>query len=724
MLRRQGELGLVHMRVLAIMVGSVLGCVLGGAVAVAQSVEAPLPAPAPLPSSSADLLSQPSAPKPQSYSAVPLPTTVAAPVAQPAPLLAAPASAPVVKKKPAPPPLETALSTDPSPTFQPDTLAATQRAAEHYADIVKTGGWATDTVELRGHSIGPEVTKLRKRLSIEGDLPSDQPIEGPAAQIWDGALTTAVKHFQSRMGLRETGIVAGETLKQINVPAEARAAALAASVERMSAFNFGFGDRYVVVNLPSTSVEAVENGQVAHRYVAIVGDPDHASPQIAAHITQVTLNPTWTLPVSIIKKEIIPRMQRDPGYLTRQKIRILDASGAEVDPKSIDWTTNRAVNYTLRQDSGAGNSLGSIRINMPNKLAVYMHDTPGKRLFGADYRFLSHGCVRVQGVFDYAEWLLQGSSNPDGGVWDKAAMQAKVKDGARLDIEVKKPVGVIWLYLTGWANDDGLVHFRDDVYGLDNPAVAGSPKAGAVASATIQVAPLSPLRRSRVQVISTRPLPNRVESIRRALFFARTRRTDGQSRRPIPPQRPNARSDALEEPRLDRLRLRIQGQMARRLGSGLHSPVLSRRADRVRRRPSALLRVPSQGRIASMRGARRRPAGRRDRPAPARTAAGRAPQAQPQAKVGEPAGRRLRCAGRVRFRGFRRRPPALEFCGLWPSQSSTRRRSGGFDAAPACFRARGRVSGPLRPQGGLNRQAKADLLGATGSPHGETLCQN
>jgi len=328
--------------------------------------------------------------------------------------------------------------------------------------------------------MGPEVAELRKRLAIEGDLPASEPIDGPAAEIWDKELTEAVKRFQARMGLRPTGIVSGQTLKEIDVPAQARAAALAASAERMSAFTFSFGDRYVFVNLPSTSVEAVENGQVAHRYVAIVGDPEHPSPQIAAHISEINLNPTWTLPVSIIKKEIIPRMLRDPGYLTREKIRILDGSGAEINPKSIDWTTTRAANYTLRQDSGAGNSLGSIRIGMPNKLAVYMHDTPGKRLFGADYRFLSHGCVRVQGVYDYAEWLLQGTPKDDGGVWDKAAMTEKVKGGARFDIKVTKSVPVLWLYLTGWANDDGVAHFRDDVYGLDNPAVANEP--GDVAS--------------------------------------------------------------------------------------------------------------------------------------------------------------------------------------------------------------------------------------------------
>ena len=201
----------------------------------------------------------------------------------------------------------------------------------------------------------------------------------------------------------------------------------------------------------------------------------------------VNLNPTWTVPVSIIKREIIPRMQRDPSYLAREKIRILDGSGAEIDPKSIDWTTQKAVNYTLRQDAGSGNSLGQIRIDMPNRQAVYMHDTPGKRLFGADYRFLSHGCVRVQGVYDYAEWLLAGTPDAAGLPWDKSELLAKVKEGAPVAIRLVKAEPVIWTYLTGWANDDGPAHFRTDVYGLDNPqpvaVAAPAPASAAVATA-------------------------------------------------------------------------------------------------------------------------------------------------------------------------------------------------------------------------------------------------
>lgn len=404
------------------------------------------------------------------------PAPAATPSSAPIPIVAAP----VKRKKVAPPPprLETALSTDSAPTLTPDTAALTAKAADRYAAIDAAGGWPTDIAPLNSRSRGPAVAELRRRLAIEGDLQPNA-ADGLGSLAWDADLTAAVKRFQGRMGLRQTGIVAGATLKALNVPASVRAEALAASARRIADLTFPFGERYVVVNLPATAVEAVENGAVVHRYAAIVGDPDHPSPQIAAHIAAINLNPTWTVPVSIIKKEIIPRMQRDPGYLAREKIRILDGTGAEIDPKRVDWSTERAASYTLRQDSGAGNSLGSIRIDMPNKQAVYMHDTPSKRLFGADYRFLSHGCVRVQGVYDLAAWLLEGTSGGPTGAWDKESLLAEIKNGAREDIRLTRPTPVIWVYLTGWASPDGAANFRNDVYGLDAAADASASAAPA-----------------------------------------------------------------------------------------------------------------------------------------------------------------------------------------------------------------------------------------------------
>jgi len=416
---------------------------------------APPPAPAAAPAS------QPTtpAPAPAAAPAAPAPTT---PGAAPAPT-AAPqtAAAPKPKPKPKPkpaPPREMALSDDPTPALQPETFFATSLASERYAAIADAGGWPRVGTPLQSGARGKAVAALRRRLSAEGDLAA----EAAGGDAWDAALAQAVKHFQFRMGLKQTGVVAGATLRELDVPASVRFRQLASSAQRLAGNDFPFGPRYVVVNIPSAAVDAVENGRVVRRYTAIVGDVEHPSPEVEAKIGAVNLNPTWTVPVSIIKNEIMPKMQKDSSYLAKARIRVFDNHGTEIEPKSINWTNERAANYTLRQDSGAQNSLGSIRIAMPNRHAVYMHDTPSKRLFSSDYRFLSHGCVRVEGVYDLAAWLLEGAP----GQWDRAAIMAKI-GGERQDVTLPKPVPVVWVYMTGWASANGTVHFRNDIYGVD-----------------------------------------------------------------------------------------------------------------------------------------------------------------------------------------------------------------------------------------------------------------
>ena len=424
----------------------------------AQNVGEPaLPPPAPAATAPATPAPQP-APAP---AAAPVATGPAEPGAVPA---AARAAAPKPKPKPKPaPPREMAISDDPTPALQPETFFATSLASERYAAIADAGGWPKIGTTLSPGARGKAVAALRKRLSAEGDLPA----ASAGGEAFDAALTAAVKHFQFRMGLKQTGVVAGATLRELDVPASVRFRQLASSAQRLAGNDFPFGPRYVVVNIPSAAVDAVENGRVARRYTAIVGDVEHPSPEVEARIGAVNLNPTWTVPVSIIKNEIMPKMQKEPSYLAKARIRVFDNRGTEIEPKSINWANERAANYTLRQDSGAQNSLGSIRIAMPNKHAVYMHDTPSKRLFASDYRFLSHGCVRVEGVYDLAAWLLEGAPGAPAGQWDKPAIMARIAGGERQDVTLQKPVPVVWVYMTGWASANGTVHFRNDIYGVD-----------------------------------------------------------------------------------------------------------------------------------------------------------------------------------------------------------------------------------------------------------------
>jgi L,D-transpeptidase YcbB len=437
------------------------GQVLFGAVFAALTATSPVCAQTSIPQSpSAQIFAPPvmtpsvSVPTPAEAPSAPQASTEAG-AAQPVPVVA-PRAKPKKAKAVIVARQHPVIKDDPRPSFTPDTFVVTAEAASRYLDIVERGGWPTVSGNLSLGSKGTQVAALRKRLAAEGDLAEEEGI------VFDKSVQDAVKQFQYRHGLIKNGVVSGLTLKELNVSARTRFQQLNESARRMAARNFDFGQRYVVANIASASIEAIEGESVVRRYVAVVGKPDLPSPEVTARIGAVNFNPTWTVPTSIIKNEIIPKMQKNPNYLSALNIRILDRSGEEVSARSIDWKSQKAVNYTLRQDSSKTNALGQIRIDMPNKHSVYMHDTPSKRFFNADFRFLSHGCVRVDGVRDFAMWLLE----PNGG-WDRSRVDGAIDEGERKDVRLAKPVNVAWVYMTGFVTKDGLVNFREDVYGLD-----------------------------------------------------------------------------------------------------------------------------------------------------------------------------------------------------------------------------------------------------------------
>ena len=470
---------------------------LGGAgAALALLLAAPLqaePAPEPRPDARINLRIEPRAegkaePKPE-LRPDPKPETKPEPKpeAKPAPAKAetrpdaAPAEPAPSKKvsRELPPTVYARVSEDPLPTYTAQTFVETMRAAERYQIYAEAGGWKTlppDFAPKPGDS-HPAIPSLRHHLTLTGDLPAD----APPSDRYDPPLVAAVKAFQARHGLPDSGILGRLTLNALNVPADVRQRQLRASAQRLMGSTFAFGERYVAVNIPSAAVEAVENGAVTRRFVAVVGKTDKQTPTVETRVTDVNLNPTWTLPISVIKNEIIPTMRKNPGYLTKNRIRILGPGGVEVDPTAIDWNTEKAAHYTLRQDSGLDNSLGQVRIDMPNRHAIYMHDTPSKSLFAGSVRFHSHGCVRVGQVKEFAAWLLQGTEGPNGAgsVWGPIEIETGIATGERRDIKLVKPVPVAFVYLTGYATSDGRVHFRDDIYGLDTPPAAPVPAAAA-----------------------------------------------------------------------------------------------------------------------------------------------------------------------------------------------------------------------------------------------------
>jgi len=380
-----------------------------------------------------------------------------------APALAAP-DAPrkqAVAAKPAAPARPVAsFWTSAEPTFDEHTYDRINAAMLSYSAIEVRGGWpAVSKASLEPGASGADVAKLRARLAVTEDLPP----ELAESDQYDQMLTEAVKRFQARHGLPETGIVDPQTIEALNVPVGKRLKQLAASLDRLQGMGFTFGQRYVVVNIPAAVAEAVENGKVARRYVTVVGKTDRPSPTLTTQITAVNLNPTWTVPLSIVKKDIVPKMRKDPGYAARMNMKLLDAAGNEIDARSVDWHAERTPNFTIRQDSGDGNALGNVRIDMPNPYSVYMHDTNHRNLFSADYRFQSSGCTRVKDVRDLAAWILKDNAN-----WGRREIDAEIATQKRTTVKLARAIPVAWIYLTGWANPDGTVAFRNDVYGLDN----------------------------------------------------------------------------------------------------------------------------------------------------------------------------------------------------------------------------------------------------------------
>jgi L,D-transpeptidase YcbB len=359
-----------------------------------------------------------------------------------------------------------------APTLSPATAQFTEAAIKTYDGIVDRGGWpVVPKVDvLRLGTQHPSVADLRSRLSLSGDLDPN----AVGNDIYDSYVVEAVRRFQARHGLTTDGIVREATLDAMNVPAKTRRDQLKVNIERLKTLTTNLGLRYVVANIPAARVEAIQDDVAVSRHTAVAGKPDRPSPDINSKIIQINFNPYWTVPASIVRKDLIPKMQDQPEYLTDNHIRIFDSAHRELQPSQINWYSEDATSYTFKQDPGSFNSLGSIRINFPSAYGVYMHDTPLKNLFGDDFRFHSSGCMRVQNVRQLVAWLLDETKG-----WAPDQIDKVIKSGEQKNVEVSKPVPLHWVYVTAWAASDGVVQFREDIYGRDGlgaPAIPATTK--------------------------------------------------------------------------------------------------------------------------------------------------------------------------------------------------------------------------------------------------------
>ena len=355
-----------------------------------------------------------------------------------------------------------AVTRSTTPVLSQATFDATERAIEQYRQIVQRGGWGKvpSGQTLRLGSSGSAVVALRKRLIVSGDLDASS----GASPVFDSYVDAGVKHFQARHGFMENGVVGKDVFTAMNIPADTRLHQLETNKMRLNTFIAGgsLGERYVMANIPAEAVETVENGVVATHHRAGVGRIDRQSPVMQTRATDINFNPYWHVPPSLIKKDMIPKMQANPNYLTENHIHVINKSGQEVSPSSVNWHSNEATNYSYREDPGTNNSLGVVRINIGNPYGVYMHDTSEKGVFGDDNRFISSGCIRVQNVRDYVQWLLKDTPG-----WGRPQIDEAIRSGQQITAKLAQPVPVYWVYITAWAYGNGIVEFRDDIYQRD-----------------------------------------------------------------------------------------------------------------------------------------------------------------------------------------------------------------------------------------------------------------
>jgi len=336
-----------------------------------------------------------------------------------------------------------------------------------HLQIEAEGGWPAVTPgdTLRPGDVDARVVEMRRRLAVSRDLPAGSNLE---SDRYDEVLEIAVKAFQGRHGLDADGIAGAKTFEALNVPVQTRINQLRLSLERLRWIDQDVSDDFVAVNIPDYRVFLLRDREIVWSARAQVGKPYRATPIFRGDIQYLELNPTWTVPPTILRKDILPRLKQDPSYVVNKNISVIDRDGRKVDPFSVDWSKySRGVPYTLRQEPGPNNSLGRIKFIFPNEHFVFVHDTPSRSLFDRSERAFSSGCIRIDKPLELAELLLRDPDN-----WSQEDLQRVLdsRETQRVNLKPREPVLI--LYLTASLDVDGSIRFAKDIYGRDDELLA------------------------------------------------------------------------------------------------------------------------------------------------------------------------------------------------------------------------------------------------------------
>ncbi|UJP63354.1 L,D-transpeptidase family protein [Mongoliitalea daihaiensis] len=307
------------------------------------------------------------------------------------------------------------------------------------------------------------IPEIRERLRIWGFLKNQEVLENE--KTYDSLLIPAIKQIQKRFGLENDGIIGQGTIYALNQSPTALTQTAAVNLERMRWLPHEIKEQeLIIVNTANFQLDYLVNRDTLLSSRVIVGKSYHSTPQFKAEMSYLVFSPTWTVPTSITRNEIIPAVKRNNNYLREKNMKILNNSGASVDPSSIEWSKVNPRNfpYTIRQEPGQQNSLGLVKFMFPNKYAVYIHDTPSRSLFAREDRALSHGCIRIQKPFELAKILLSYDES-----WTDDRIRLAMNQTTERTVTLNRKIPVVIFYLTYWANSRGEYFFRQDIYSRD-----------------------------------------------------------------------------------------------------------------------------------------------------------------------------------------------------------------------------------------------------------------
>ncbi len=301
-----------------------------------------------------------------------------------------------------------------------------------------------------------QIPAIRAKIGLPAASANDQ--------FYDDRLGTAVMGLQKSYGLEADGVIGPKTIELINITNEDKIWQIIANMERLRWIDQSRPDRYVLVNIPSANLWAVDDGEVKLEMPVIVGKTARPTYSFKTEITGIRFNPNWTVPPTIKSKDFLPLLQQNPNALNEKGIRLV-ANGRTIDPNAVDWNTissRQLHSLSMVQNPGDDNPLGKVRVIMENPYNIYLHDTNHRDLFEQSERNLSSGCIRLSQPQKLADFILSHN-----GGWDEEKTAKAIESGRMRDIQVDQPIPVFITYQTIWLDTDGRLVYGRDVYGQD-----------------------------------------------------------------------------------------------------------------------------------------------------------------------------------------------------------------------------------------------------------------